>query len=154
MGEIAIERQTSRTRSEIFTGIFFLVLAVSVFLLLPPRTEGLTSTFVLTSLRAGVTIAAPDLVLPTWTTILIVGILLTIAGVWQLVRPISGVIRPQRSYQQASHMASRTHEMSGCMLGCPASALQFSRDEVERNCATSVCSSSRQCAPSGCLDLA
>ena len=93
MGEIAIERQTSRTRSEIFTGIFFLVLAVSVFLLLPPRTEGLTSTFVLTSLRAGVTIAAPDLVLPTWTTILIVGILLTIAGVWQLARPIKRVSR-------------------------------------------------------------
>jgi ABC-type uncharacterized transport system permease subunit len=93
MGEIAIERQTSRTRNEIFMGVFFLVLAALVFLLLPPRTEGLTSTFVLTSLRAGVTIAAPDLVLPTWTTILIVGILLAIAGVWQLVSPIKRVNR-------------------------------------------------------------
>jgi simple sugar transport system permease protein len=87
MGEIAIERKTSRSRSEIFTGIIFLILAALVFLLLPPRTEGLTSTFVLTSLRAGVTIAAPDLVLPTWTTLFIAGVLLAIAGVWQLVRP-------------------------------------------------------------------
>jgi len=87
MEGIAVERKTRRSRRDIIIGIFFLIFAVLTLLLLPPRTEALTSTFVLTSMRAGVTIAAPDLVLPTWPTLLAVLILMSLAGVWQLVRP-------------------------------------------------------------------
>lgn len=86
MAEIALQRKTVRKRSEIIVGLFLVGLAVLNFLLLPPRSEGLISTFVLTSLRAGVTIEAPDLVLPTWTTLLAIGLLFVIGGVWQLVR--------------------------------------------------------------------
>jgi ABC-type uncharacterized transport system permease subunit len=86
MAEIALRRMVERDRREIIIGVFLLVMAVLSFLLLPPRSEGLTSTFVLTSLRAGVTIEAPDLVLPTWLTILVIAILFALGGVWQLVR--------------------------------------------------------------------
>ena len=46
----------------------------------------LKSTFVMTSLRSGVTIEAPDLVLPTAITIYLLGIGATAAGVWQMLR--------------------------------------------------------------------
>ena len=44
------------------------------------------STFVLTSRRAGVDIAAPDLIIPTWVSILVAGILVGLVGLWQLVK--------------------------------------------------------------------
>jgi len=44
------------------------------------------STFVLTSQRAGVTIAAPDLVVPTNITLYVLGGVVVLATVWQLVR--------------------------------------------------------------------
>jgi ABC-type uncharacterized transport system permease subunit len=86
MAEIALKRMVERDRREIILGLFLVVFAFLTFLLLPPRSEGLTSTFVLTSLRSGVTIEAPDLVLPTWPTIFVIGILFALSGVWQLVR--------------------------------------------------------------------
>jgi simple sugar transport system permease protein len=44
------------------------------------------STFVLTSYRAGVTIASPDLVLPTRPTLLAIGGVILIASAWELLR--------------------------------------------------------------------
>jgi simple sugar transport system permease protein len=41
---------------------------------------------VLTSLRAGVTIEAPDLVTPTQITLIVLAVLAGVAGIWQLVR--------------------------------------------------------------------
>jgi len=46
----------------------------------------MVSTFVLSSRRAGVDIAAPDLVIPTWPAIFSTGILIGLAGIWQSVR--------------------------------------------------------------------
>jgi ABC-type uncharacterized transport system permease subunit len=86
MAEIAPKRIAGLDRRQIILGIFLIVFAILTFLLLPSRSEGLKSTFVLTSLRAGVTIEAPDLVLPTWPTLLVIGLLFTAGGVWQLVR--------------------------------------------------------------------
>jgi simple sugar transport system permease protein len=46
----------------------------------------LDSTFVLTSQRAGVTIAAPDIVVPTAYSLYVLGALAALAGGWQLAR--------------------------------------------------------------------
>ncbi len=40
----------------------------------------------LASKRAGVDIPAPDLVIPTWTSILVVAIVVGLAGIWQLIK--------------------------------------------------------------------
>ena len=63
---------------------FFLETAFVIFLAL--GTQSLVSTFVLTSKRGGVSIAAPDLVLPTFVSLLVIAILIGAAGVWQVVR--------------------------------------------------------------------
>ena len=93
MATVTHTRKSGRSIREIALGVFFIVLATLIFLLLPPRAEELKSTFVLTSLRAGVTIEAPDLVLPTWTVLLIIGLLIALAGVWQLARGFKHVDR-------------------------------------------------------------
>jgi simple sugar transport system permease protein len=49
-------------------------------------TGGGNSTFVLGSQRAGVTISAPDLILPTSITLYILAILTILIGIWQVVR--------------------------------------------------------------------
>jgi len=74
-----------KSRRSVNIGIFLLVEAAAIFLLLG-GTRGLISTFVLTSRRAGVNIAAPDLVIPTWPAILTAGILIGLVGIWQLVK--------------------------------------------------------------------
>jgi simple sugar transport system permease protein len=59
----------------------------AVFILLLTRDSGgLISTFDLTSKRAGVTIAAPDLILPTFTTLVVLGIIVGMVGIWQSIR--------------------------------------------------------------------
>jgi general nucleoside transport system permease protein len=73
----------SRRRRNV--GIFLLVEAAALFLLLTV-TKGMVSTFVLASNRGGVNVPAPDLVIPTWVTILTAGILVGLAGIWQLVK--------------------------------------------------------------------
>jgi simple sugar transport system permease protein len=70
---------------QIGVGIFFLLVAVAIFLM-TPGTAGQQSTLVLTSQRAGVTIAAPDLVLPTAATLYVFAAVVTLAAVWQLVK--------------------------------------------------------------------
>jgi ABC-type uncharacterized transport system permease subunit len=73
------------SRRRMTVGIFLLVEAAALFLLLV-GTKGLVSTFVLASNRGGVNVPAPDLVIPTWASILAVGILVGLAGLWQLVK--------------------------------------------------------------------
>ena len=86
MSETALMKtNVGKSRRDLYIGIFLLIEAVAVFFLLN-GTRGLVSTFVLSSRRAGVDIAAPDLVIPTWAAILTTGILIGLAGAWQLVR--------------------------------------------------------------------
>jgi ABC-type uncharacterized transport system permease subunit len=72
-------------RRRMTVGIFLLVEAAMLLLLLT-GTAGKVSTFVLSSRRAGVDISAPDLVIPTWATILSVAVLVGLAGIWQLIK--------------------------------------------------------------------
>ena len=72
-------------RRRMTVGIFLLVEAAALALLLI-GTRGMVSTFVLASKRAGVDIPAPDLVIPTWATILVVVFLVGLAAVWQLIK--------------------------------------------------------------------
>lgn len=73
------------SRRGLTVGIFLLVEAAALLLLLT-GTAGKVSTFVLASKRAGVDIPAPNLVIPTWWSILIVAIVVGLAGIWQLIR--------------------------------------------------------------------
>jgi general nucleoside transport system permease protein len=83
MLEAAIPQRTVRSRRELGFGIFFLVVAVLI-VFLAPGTSGMVSTFVLSSQRAGVSIPAPDLVLPTSATIFVLAILSLLAAIYQL----------------------------------------------------------------------
>ncbi|MBK5108604.1 MAG: ABC transporter permease [Anaerolineales bacterium] len=66
-------------------GILALMAAAGIILLALGK-QGLQSTFVLTSHRAGVTIAAPDLVLPSFTSLIVLGIISAGIGFWQVFR--------------------------------------------------------------------
>ncbi|OGO26730.1 MAG: hypothetical protein A2136_00705 [Chloroflexi bacterium RBG_16_54_11] len=77
------KRIISRRRSVI--GILSIIIATFVLFLGAYATD-LTSTFVLTSQRAGVTIPAPDLVLPTAPTLYVLGAIAGLLGLWQLLR--------------------------------------------------------------------
>jgi ABC-type uncharacterized transport system permease subunit len=77
--------KTRKSRRSLYIGIFLLIEAVAMFFLLR-GTQGMVSTFVLSSRRAGVDISAPDLVIPTWAAILSVGILVSLAGIWQSIK--------------------------------------------------------------------
>lgn len=73
------------SRKRLMVGIFLLVEAAALLLLMI-GTRGKVSTFVLSSNRAGVDIPAPDLVIPTWTSIFLVAIVVGLAGIWQLIK--------------------------------------------------------------------
>ena len=75
-----------RSRREYVIGALFLVIGLLVAVPLSLGTWGQRSTFALISQRGGVTIDAPDLVLPTAVSLYILGALAIAAGVWQLVR--------------------------------------------------------------------
>jgi simple sugar transport system permease protein len=75
-----------RSRRDIAIGVLFVVLALVIIVPLPMGTAGLKSTFALTSQRGGVTIAAPDLVLPTSIALYVLGLLVAFAGGWQLAK--------------------------------------------------------------------
>ena len=62
------------------------LMAAAGIILLALGKQGLQSTFVLTSHRAGVTIAAPDLVLPSFTSLIVLGIISAGIGFWQVFR--------------------------------------------------------------------
>lgn len=85
MAEIAlIQRKTRSLRS---VAIAVIAIAIGGLIYLMARgTGGQISTFVLTSQRAGVTIAAPDLFLPTQMMLLALASLAVLGGIWELVR--------------------------------------------------------------------
>ena len=62
-----------------------LVLGIGIIAFLAPGTNGLISTFELTSKRAGVTIEAPTLHLPTATTLYVLGAILILAALLQIL---------------------------------------------------------------------
>jgi len=75
-----------RSHREYAIGALFLVIGLLVAIPLPLGTWGQRSTFALISQRGGVTIHAPDLVLPTSASLYVLGALAIAAGAWQLVR--------------------------------------------------------------------
>jgi simple sugar transport system permease protein len=91
MAEIALTHAQPKVRSRqsLVAGIISLVIAGALFLL-GWNTAGEISTFTLTSQRAGVTILAPDLVLPTNISLFVLAFLVALLGVYQI---ISGSIR-------------------------------------------------------------
>jgi simple sugar transport system permease protein len=75
-----------RTSKSTILGAILLVVALLIIVLLTRGTAGLYSTFALVSQRGGVTIAAPDLVVPTALSLHILGVLIALAGVWLLIK--------------------------------------------------------------------
>ena len=86
MAEIALTQAQPKVRSRqsLIAGGISLVIAVLLFLM-GWNTAGEVSTFALTSQRAGVTIAAPDLVLPTNISLFVLGFLVAVLGVYQII---------------------------------------------------------------------
>jgi ABC-type uncharacterized transport system permease subunit len=76
--------KTGRSRRSIVFGVVYLVLAAFILVVLSRGTAGLVSTFDLSSQRGGVTIAAPELHIPTATALYVLGALVALAGIWQL----------------------------------------------------------------------
>ncbi len=85
MAEIAIVQKKRSSRRALVIGIVSIIIAIFL-LLLGLNKQGEVSTFVLTSQRAGVTIAAPDLVLPTAITLYIFCGIAGLLGLSQIVR--------------------------------------------------------------------
>jgi ABC-type uncharacterized transport system permease subunit len=82
---VAISKE-GRDRRDIVLGVSYLALAAFIVFILPRATTGLKSTFALTSYRGGVTIKAPDLVIPTAASLFALGALVAFAGGWQLAK--------------------------------------------------------------------
>jgi simple sugar transport system permease protein len=62
------------------------IMAAAGMIILALGTQGEQSTFVLTSQRAGITIAAPDVVVPTFVSLIVLGVVSGVAGFWQVFR--------------------------------------------------------------------
>jgi ABC-type uncharacterized transport system permease subunit len=84
MQATVVEKPTRDLRG-IAIGIIAL-LAAAGMIILALGTEGQQSTFVLESQRAGVTIAAPDVVMPTFISLIVLGVICGVAGFWQVFR--------------------------------------------------------------------
>jgi len=84
MAEIAVIQKGIISRRRLVIGILSIIIAAFV-LFLGAYATGLSSTFVLTSQRAGVTIPAPDLVLPTAPTLYVLGAIAGLLGLGQLL---------------------------------------------------------------------
>ena len=80
-----ISKKQVRSRKTIVVVVLAL-LEAAVFFWQATMTSGLFSTLVLTSQRAGVTIAAPDLVLPTSATFIFFGVVVAALGIWYFLR--------------------------------------------------------------------
>lgn len=83
MAEIALAQTKIRTRRSVTIGLISIIIG-AVILFMSRGTSGQSSTFVLTSQRAGINISAPDLVLPTNVTLILFGVLAALGGVWEL----------------------------------------------------------------------
>ena len=90
MTQAVTARPGIRTRRGILSSVILLLLAAVTFLL-TRGSQGLTSTFVLTSQRGGVTIAAPELPLPTALTLWVMGSVILMAAIALLVREFKSV---------------------------------------------------------------
>ncbi len=77
--------KAGQTRKDILAGAVLLVLAALLLFLFAPGAASLRSTLVLTSQRGGVTIAAPDLVLPTAVSLYVCGGVLAALGLAKLI---------------------------------------------------------------------
>jgi len=83
MADTAVARTGIRINQRgLISGIISLVLALPIFLMGLDST-GETSTFVLTSQRAGITIPAPDLVLPAGVTLIVLSLIAALIAVYQ-----------------------------------------------------------------------
>ena len=83
--QAAVAEKPTRDLRGISIGIIAFMAAAGI-ILMSLGTAGLQSTFVLTSQRAGVTIAAPDLVVPTSASLIVLGVVAGVAGFWQVFR--------------------------------------------------------------------
>jgi len=83
--ESTLVQEGTRSRRDTAIGIIALLAAAGI-LILALGTGGQQSTFVLTSHRGGVTIAAPDLVVPTAYSLIFLAVLAGTAGFWQVFR--------------------------------------------------------------------
>lgn len=84
MQATVVEKPTRDLRG-IAMGIIALI-AAGGMILLALGTENMQSTFVLTSQRAGITIAAPDVVIPTFLSLIVLAVFSGVAGFWQVFR--------------------------------------------------------------------
>ena len=85
MTDLSIIHEKAIVRKRLAVGIFVLLVAILIVFMGVGK-EGLKSTFVLASQRAGVTIAAPDLVLPSDITIYIMAAITAAGGIWHLFK--------------------------------------------------------------------
>jgi ABC-type uncharacterized transport system permease subunit len=79
-------RARERDGRSLAVAIACLVLALLVAVLLTRGTAGEESTFALESQRGGITIPAPDIVLPTSVSLYVLGGLVGLGGIWGLIR--------------------------------------------------------------------
>lgn len=85
MAQVESVQLKRRSRRALFIGVGAIIVAVLIFL--PTLgVDGGNSTFVLESQRAGITIAAPDLVMPTNVVLYLLAIITGLIGIWQFVR--------------------------------------------------------------------
>jgi len=85
MNDSSDTSRKGRSRKDIVLGALYLILAAVVFVL-SRGTGGAQSTFNLASQRGGINIDAPDLVLGTMPTLLVLGALVALVGLWQLLK--------------------------------------------------------------------
>ncbi len=85
MAQAVATKVLTHSKKRIYIGIFLLLEALFIYSL-TEGAGGLSSTFVTTSQRAGVTIAGPDIVLPSYLTLLIISIIVALAGIFQLIK--------------------------------------------------------------------
>jgi len=85
MAEAALVKKTEHSRSNVITGILCMVFS-GLFFYISMGIKGEISTFVLTSQRSGITIAAPDLIIPSDVTLWIISMVVGVIGLWLLVK--------------------------------------------------------------------
>ena len=88
--EAILPQQKLRTWKDFAPPVILILEAIMVFLL-ARGTKGLISTFVLTSKRAGITIAAPDLVIPTSLSLWVISGIVILVGIALLIRQAKNV---------------------------------------------------------------
>ena len=85
MAQVALVQKSEHSRRNVVVGILFMVLS-GLIIYMSLGTAGEITTFVLTSHRAGLTIASPDLVIPSDVSLWIISLVVGVIGLWILVR--------------------------------------------------------------------